>query len=285
MGTVFSPAYFRARRAREGEVDPLEYCGLNIAVHGPNSESWAFTEYGADSVCREPQSLQLGQSNWSWRDGALHVDFNEETKPFFQRMPSALSGHLRFEPGDAQGAVTQLDDEGSHYWHCIAPGGRFELNLNHPEIAVTGSGYHDANWGREGLEEGFRQWNWSRVPLQDGAAVLYDVALRSGPQKRRGWFFGRDGAVQAIEPLHTHLLQSGRWGVCRTTRSGSASTPYIKKTLVDAPFYTRSTLETELQGERRLGVHESVDLDRFCKHWVRFLLPFRMRRVGGRPWC
>ena len=48
------------------------------------------------------------------------------------------------------------------------------------------------------------------------------------------------------------------------------------KTLEDTPFYTRS----EIQVGGGQFMHESLDLHRFCRPWVQFLLPFRMPRKG-----
>jgi carotenoid 1,2-hydratase len=67
------------------------------------------------------------------------------------------------------------------------------------------------------------------------------------------------------------------WGVARPSRSDGAGR--VVKTLEDTPFYTRSMIETELLGETRISMHESLDLRRFASTWVKCLLPFRMPRA------
>jgi carotenoid 1,2-hydratase len=52
----------------------------------------------------------------------------------------------------------------------------------------------------------------------------------------------------------------------------------IVRTLEDAPFYSRSLLDTRLLGSSAPAIHESLDLDRFRARWVQCLLPFRMPR-------
>jgi len=64
--------------------------------------------------------------------------------------------------------------------------------------------------------------------------------------------------------------------VARPARIDSQA-PCNIQTLEDTPFYTRSRIETDTS----LFMHESLDLQRFCKPWVQRLLPFRMPRVTG----
>jgi carotenoid 1,2-hydratase len=53
----------------------------------------------------------------------------------------------------------------------------------------------------------------------------------------------------------------------------------VAETLVDAPFYARSVLNTRIAGQPVTAMHESLSLDRFSAGWVQALLPFRMPRV------
>ena len=62
-------------------------------------------------------------------------------------------------------------------------------------------------------------------------------------------------------------------------RAGVNRDAAIVDTLEDTPFYARSTLAATLCGERTLGVHESLDLDRFNHPVVQWMLPFRMPRA------
>ena len=67
------------------------------------------------------------------------------------------------------------------------------------------------------------------------------------------------------------------WGVARPGRAEAGDLRLVR-TLEDAPFYTRSLVRSAMHGTSVLGVHESLDLDRFASRWVQLMLPFRMPR-------
>ena len=48
--------------------------------------------------------------------------------------------------------------------------------------------------------------------------------------------------------------------------------------MLDAQFYSRSVVETMLNGERVQGVHEALDLDRFASPVVKSMLACRVPR-------
>ena len=48
--------------------------------------------------------------------------------------------------------------------------------------------------------------------------------------------------------------------------------------MLDAPFYSRSVVETMLDGERVQGVHEALDLGRFASSVVKSMLACRVPR-------
>jgi carotenoid 1,2-hydratase len=48
--------------------------------------------------------------------------------------------------------------------------------------------------------------------------------------------------------------------------------------MLDAPFYSRSAVETQLDGERTVGVHEALDLTRFRSPLLKPMLAVRVPR-------
>ena len=52
----------------------------------------------------------------------------------------------------------------------------------------------------------------------------------------------------------------------------------VVRTLVDAPFYSRSEIRTRLLGREATAVHESLSLDRFASPAMYAMLPFRVPR-------
>lgn len=283
VGNVFSPWYARARdAARDGgpRADPLAHCTMNVALYGPRASTWALTERGAGDVRRGPTQLALGASSLRWEGGELLVDLCERTSPFPSPIPGRIVGRVRLIPQVIHGNAHALDGEGRHLWWAVAPLARVEVELREPSLRWSGVGYHDANAGDGPLEETFHGWDWSRADVGGSPVVLYDATLRDGRRTRTriARRYRPDGSEESVEVDREVPLSRSRWGVRRATRADRDARVSVHRTLEDAPFYARSVLSTELLKTRVKAVHESVDLDRFASSWVRFLIPFRMRR-------
>jgi len=98
---------------------------------------------------------------------------------------------------------------------------------------------------------------------------MLSLALRFDDQGRHEYF---------SPPAGTPLPTTG-WRIERLTRSEDSGIAAVLHTLEDTPFYARSIVETQLLGERRVSMHESLSLDRFRSLWVQAMLPFRMPRA------
>lgn len=265
LGSVFSPGYARARK--RGPTDPLEFCAINIAVYGARKR-WVMTEHA--DVERSAEHLRIGGTTVRYEGADLLVEFDERCSPF----GGALTGSVRVTPIVAGNLCHQLDAAGRHRWWPIAPIARATVDLG--DVQFEGQAYHDINAGDRPLEVDFRYWDWSRGA--DGT-VLYDVIQRDGPPIQFGVRFTPDGA-EPVDCATAVDLKPGGWGVRRGTRS--AVPIALLKTLEDTPFYTRSWLRRDTADGPVHVMHESLDLDRFDRAWVRFLLPFKMR--GGWRW-
>lgn len=276
VGSVFSPWYFRARQ--RGPASPLQFAAINLSIRTPQGPLWVMNERAITPADRQRQHLQLGPGTaLTWHGDHLQLQFDEQTKPFFQRMPPRLRGSLRLTPLVSHGTTATLDAAGRHRWCCVAPHARFELHLSEPGLRFAGHGYHDANWGDEGLERGFAGWHWSRARLADATAVVYDTSDLSGQRRPIQRLFHCDGRTTELDPQPRVALPSGAWGVQRATCSDDGRAE-LQTTLEDSPFYVRSLVQGRWQGQRATAVHESLDLRRFSAPWVRFLLPWRSRR-------
>ncbi len=268
VGSVFSPYY-----AWAGRKDPLNHVAMNVALYRRQGGRWALTERGRNDLTRTPDSLRIGRSAL-WQDGdAVQVELNETCWP----MPRAVKGRVRLVPEIRGGKPLVLAPEGDHHWWPIAPRSRVEVEFDEPSVKWSGTGYLDSNWGSEPLEDAFHSWTWSRAPLARGAAVLYDVTPRRGPQRSMALKFdGSSAGPEPFEPPARVPLKTGLFGIERETRSeGDAR---LVRTLTDSHFYARSVVQSQLCGERVTGVHESLSLDRFGTWWAKLLLPVRMPR-------
>jgi carotenoid 1,2-hydratase len=238
-------------------------------------DAWAFSEYGKARVERAADSFRIGENEVGWQDGNLVVSFAEKTA--LTRRP--LRGTVTVRPDRIVDHRVGLDTAARHTWCGVAPHARVEAVLEAPQLRFSGSGYHDANFGSEPLEDGFASWNWSRVDLGDRTAVLYDVRQRDGTRVDRGLSFDAQGAVKPVNaPTRVDLPGTG-WRVPRVIRVDDGGSARVVRTLEDTPFYSRSLVDTQLLGESATAVHESLDLDRFRSRTVQLMLRFRMRRV------
>lgn len=137
----------------------------------------------------------------------------------------------------------------------------------------------DCNWGNEALEKGFSYWDWSRAHTEDGAKILYDAFTRGGSNRQLSLSIQKDGSVtQAPVPKRIELTKGPIWRVRRHTLTDDGNQAQTLAMLEDTPFYTRSKISSQVNGQQLTSIHESLDLDRFSKNWVRCLLPFRMPR-------
>lgn len=283
IGSVFSPYYAWARR--RGAADPLNHCGLNVALYGRGGKRWSLTERPRSALARDATSLAIGPSTLRWDQDALTIDINEVTIP----LPSRLRGRIRLFPEALVNYQAQLDAAGRHRWTPIAPSARVEVAMSSPALRWSGPAYFDANAGDEPLEAAFHGWDWSRAPHRGGTSVLYHVDPRrnNGLEGKAGGaganlalHFDKAGEVRDFDaPGRVPLPRTRIWRIPRATRADPDATATIVETLEDTPFYARSVVASRLQGEAVTAIHESLSLDRFRQPWVQMLLPFRMPRA------
>ncbi|EPY01080.1 hydroxyneurosporene synthase [Magnetospirillum fulvum MGU-K5] len=272
IGSVFSPYYAWARR-KGGTAEPLDHCSVNVCLYGA-TKRWSMTERNRSAVNRSIDTLVIGPSALRWTGSALEIRLSERTFP----LPGRIQGTIKVHPRALTGHSVRLDGAGEHFWSPLAPDSRVEVELSHPRLRWSGPGYFDTNSGIVPLEKSFARWTWSRAPLQNGTAVLYDVTRRDGSDLAVALRIGRDGKVEESDSPPMSALPRGAWGVERVSRADSGHTARLAEVLEDTPFYTRSVIDTRLFGEKVTGFHESLCLDRFRSGWVQALLPFRMPR-------
>jgi carotenoid 1,2-hydratase len=246
---------------------------MNVALYGRGGKRWSMTDRGAAALTRDAVNLQIGRSSLHWDGTALTANIDEVTAPW----PSRLRGKIRIMPEGLATRVIALDGVGLHHWSPIAPGARVEVEMVQPSLRWRGTAYLDTNYGDAPLEEGFLGWDWSRTTLRDGMAVLYHGSRRPAEKFCVALRYDRTGASENFEPPPEVSLPSSFWRMPRKTRSDS--TAQVTQVLEDAPFYTRSVLQTRVLGEDAVAVHESVSLERFVTPWVQFMLPFKAPRA------
>ena len=274
IGSVFSPYYAAARR--RGPVPAERHCSLNVILYGPDRKRWAMTERGEGALRRDAATLRIGPSSLDWDGATLTVRVDEVTVP----IPGRLRGRIRVSLPPATGPCHALDAAGQHRWWPAAPGAAVSVAMERPDLAWEGGGYFDCNAGTVPLETTFRGWHWCRATHTDGTStVVYDTQALNGEGTRLAFRFDRSGHPTVQPPLpEVALPPTPVWRVGRRARSDPGQTATVLRTFEDTPFYARSKLGLTLGGERVVGMHESLDLQRFDRRWVQALLPFRMPR-------
>jgi carotenoid 1,2-hydratase len=270
IGSVFSPYYAVARKLGGG--DPLNHCALNVALYGARKR-WALTERTRADLWRSDSALAIGPSRLDWDGTTLTVAIDEITVPW----PSRVRGTVRVTPAALVEKTFALDGGGKHRWQPIAPCARVEVSMSAPELRWSGDAYLDCNFGEEPLEKSFVRWDWARLPVPGGTAVLYDASRHDGTDLSLALRLGADGDIEAFPPPPRATLPSTLWGIGRQARSDDGA-PVVVKALEDTPFYARSLIRASLFGRSSLGMHESLSLDRVAHPVVRAMLPFRMPR-------
>ncbi|MEM0954427.1 MAG: carotenoid 1,2-hydratase [Pseudomonadota bacterium] len=276
IGSVFSPYYFRARR--QPTVNPENHCSLNAILYGPGSKHWALTERGHGDLQRSAAQMQVGPSSLRYQGDSLIVDVEEWTVP----LPRRLRGQVRVVLRNPQSAAYGLDPAGQHFWQPVAPCAEVEVEFEKPGVSWRGEGYVDANWGSEPLEDGFSYWHWCRAAAPNKETVVrYEAWPRSGDKTLLSLGFDEQGGVRALDNGEAQPLASTPvWRMRRDARVPAHSDVSVTRTYEDTPFYSRSLLQYATGTEKYWAMHESLDLDRFRRPWVQFLLPFRMPRVA-----
>lgn len=211
-----------------------------------------------------------------WEDDALVIDIHEISAP----LPRRVQGRVRVRPQALFDETFALDDASRHRWRPIAPVAQVEVEMEHPGLRWSGSGYFDHNTGDEPLEDAFISWDWSRAHAGRDAMIHYDALTKAGDARTLALAFKASGEIERIPSPRSNPLPSTLWRIDRNLRCEPGGNARVVKTLEDTPFYARSMIETKLGGETVQGVHERLRLDRFCSPIVQGMLPFRMPRVS-----
>jgi carotenoid 1,2-hydratase len=273
IGSVFSPYYAWARRG--GQAVPAEHhVAVNIVLRGPGGNAWSMTERGSEALERDRHVLRIGPSELTWRNDTLVIRVNELGCPW----PVRIRGEIRLHPQVLPTLCYPLDRCAQHWWTPIAPLAGVEVDLENPRQRWSGSAYWDSNDGAGPLEQAFSGWHWSRTRLGTGAAVLYDVDRRDGSRLELALHFDAQGRVEPFTPPPVRALPRSKWQVPRLTRCEQTGDAAVTRTLLDAPFYARSEMATQLLGQRARGIHESLSLTRFSSRWIQAMLATRMPR-------
>jgi carotenoid 1,2-hydratase len=247
---------------------------MNVVLYEKRRGHWAMTERKRNRLTRSAQHLQIGPSGLRWENGVLTAEIDEITVP----IPRQLRGRLTLRASRLHTQQFFLDAAGRHRWQPIAPISHIEVTFDKPGLSWSGLAYFDSNDGDAPLQNDFSTWNWSRSEGDTESLIFYDVQRRDETALNLALQAGEEGLKNFSAPPLQNLPKTG-WRVARQARADAESKAEIIKTLEDAPFYSRSLIRANIGGRSRNIIHESLDMNRFAKPWVKYLLPFRMPRL------
>ena len=212
-----------------------------------------------------------------WNGRQLIIDVDEIGAP---PMITRVKGRITLTPAAVTDIEVALTPDRRHVWRPFAPTGHIEVDLTQGQ-RWQGHGYFDANFGSVALETDFKTWSWGRYPMRSGALCFYDAVRADGSSLALGISVARDGSVRPIDPPPLTAFSRSLWALKRETRADAGVRPRQVMPMLDAPFYSRSLVQTQVFGEVTTGVHEALDLTRFTKPWLKPMLALRVPRRAG----
>ena len=99
-----------------------------------------------------------------------------------------------------------------------------------------------------------------------------------GSELAAGIRFDAAGQAEAIPLPPKVRMRRSLWAVARETRADAGYQPKQVKNMLDAPFYSRSAVKTQLDGVETTGVHEALDLVRYRNPLLKPMLACRVPR-------
>jgi carotenoid 1,2-hydratase len=273
IGSVFSPWY-----RWSGRKSPDNHVCINVATYGPGGR-FTMTDRGSSALRQTENSFTVGPSALTWTGQQLRIDINEiSALPIVAR----VRGTITVTPRALTQVELPLTPDGAHIWRPFAPISDITVDLGSPGWQWSGHGYFDSNFGTRALEDDFSFWTWGRYPTTTGSTCFYDATRLDGTTLGTAIKFDADGHAHEIAaPPPVTPMRRSLWAVRRETRADPGCQPRQVKPMLDAPFYSRSMVQTRIDGEDTVGVHEALDLRRFRSPLLKPMLAVRVPRRSG----
>jgi len=247
---------------------------MNVATYGAGGR-FAMTDRGRSALQATGDTLRIGPSSMQWTGSELVIDIDEISSP---PLISRMRGRVTLTPSAITQKELPLTDDGAHIWRPFAPVSRIRVDLEAKGWQFEGHGYFDANFGSRPLEQDFSYWTWGRYPTTEGATCFYDATRRDGSTLEAAVAFDKNGTAATISAPERTPFKRTLWALRRETRADAGTTPRQVKSMLDAPFYSRSVVETQISGEKVQGVHEALDLNRYANPFLKPMLAVRVPR-------
>ncbi len=236
------------------------------------------TDRGRRALRTSADTFEVGPSKLHWDGEKLVIDIDEISSP---PIISRVRGRITITPKALTEVELPLANDGTHIWRPFAPLSDIQVDLEADGWQWDGHGYFDANFGTRALEQDFNYWTWGCFPHSAGATAFYDVTRRDGSTFETATQFNPDGRAEHVEAPPLTRFKNSLWQVRRETRADKGAMPHQHLNMLDAPFYSRSAVNTQLNGEEVTGIHEALDLRRFASPFLKPMLAVRVPRRSG----
>lgn len=285
VGGVFSPLY--ADRLAAGiAASPMDHAMVNLAVYERGKKrAWVFSEYPREylTVHQADLDIALGRSRITRRpDGSYQLVVDDDDLPARRAIRFTMTLTPQ-EPGLAPPGFA-LSGDGRHFWASPAPRGRVEARCDSLGLSFAGTGYHDVNLGHEPLHAGFREWSWGRAHLAGETRIYYDAMTASG-RRNQMILSGRRGELRRLAPTFDQPAPGWTPWLLRppaaptAVESPESALSVRRETrLESSPFYERSVSVFSSGRDETRGICEYVNLTRFARPAIRFMLRYRIYR-------
>lgn len=274
LGNPFSPYYRLAAQGRP--ADPFSHNALFFALYRRGRlYAYHFTRFPIAEVAvaeRAPGALRFGPNLLTTRkEGGCRLQVIDENA---NRRILKADLHFSYSPLVSE-TEPQNEAESDHFWLPAAPAcrvsGRITLraanNFGAEEIAFSGRGYHDHNWGRLPFAADIRDWYWARASLdRERAAILYHVRLHGGRKPVSHLLLFEGGRLLLHDPSArvclSHLAING-FGMIYARQLAAESGPVhvrfrLRSRLDSAPFYLRALCEATVEENGKVEIGSGI---------------------------
>ena len=286
--------------------------------HPSTRRAWVMNEYPPAALALAADAVRVGRTALRLPPaGPLTIELDEDTTRFFGRRGPRVHGRITVAPPPPAPPPLYLGQSGrgaAHYWQPLAPraAATVELQLGPRRVRFQGPAYLDRNYGSGRLEDTFSRWGWAHgFPVSPaspaaGAAgdalIVYNAVLTTG--------YSRQLCVRYSDPTRPPEVLSSELApspdaLTRVDRDlfwlpvprAFGAGPYTCRrlpggTLEDTPFYARFAVHIERTPEDAgddaaapafAGVGEYLDLDRFRRRSLQYLLRYKTRYIAAVP--
>ena len=300
-GNPFSKRYIQSLNTGSG-WSAKHFPALSISVYKEDKPVF----YSFEEVLPEMASFSSDSPNG--KIGLNSFKGRMENKSIYYRLKvdqqlsngDSIEGELNFKSEiipEQMNRISTSKDTSNHSWNLVQPKCSVDGNFNISgyktiNIPISGTGYHDHNFGSEPMKNSFDEWYWGRFHFDD-ATLIYYIMLENGQWEKKAWLLKDDGNV--LPALKITLNEKGLslFGL-ETARklqfeADGFEALIQKESLVDSgPFYQRflgSVILTSDEGIKTAsGISEYIYPARIYKKLFWPLVDMRIKYPGRTHW-